>query len=715
MSAPLLSNAWYRVAQLKPALRSHARLHRHRYRGEVWYLLQDTVSNRVHRFTPAARLLIAALDGKRTVQQLWELANQQLADDAPTQDEVINLLGQLHNADMLLTDVSPDVQELFERAEREQTAQQRRSYMNPMAIRIPLWDPEAFLNRFAGVCKLLWNQWGALLWLLLVLPAVFMLPSHWDQLTHNFSDQVLALDNLLLLWLAFPLIKALHELGHAAAIKAGGGEVHEMGLIFLVLMPVPYVDASAATAFKSKYERAVVGAAGMAVELVIAALAFYLWTLVEPGLLSAMLFNTMLVAGVSTLFFNGNPLLRYDAYYILADLIEIPNLAKKSLNYWTYLLNNYVYKVEDVDKPQAKPGEKAWFLFYGPASMFYRIWVALVIALFVAGQFFFIGVLLAIWAIIAMLCVPLFKGVKYLFDSPTLVKQRKRALTLTGSFVALVALFLLLVPMPFHTTTQGVVWLDEQAMVRAETDGFVAELVAKPDSRVVPGQLLIQIQDPQLQARLAYTQARVNELEAAYASERVYDQVQAEIVREQLQAEKAILARAQQKIDGLQVKAGAAGRFVVPEAEKIAGRYFRKGALLGYVIGDVSPQIKVVVDQDTIDVVNLGTTEVQIRHAHQLDHVLAGEVIAQAPAGIAQLPSRALATQGGGAISTDPKDPKGEKAMQRLFQFDIGLPQYSGPLFFGERVYVRFSHHDEPLAVQWYRGVRSIFLAYFEV
>src|SRR6186997_1059659 len=131
-AAPLLSNWWYRVAMRKPKLRSHARLHRHIYRGEVWYLLQDSASSRIHRFTPAARLIIALMDGRRSVSELWELANRQLGNQAPTQDEMIQLLGQLHAADLLQSDVTPDVAELFARSEREETARQRRSYANPM-------------------------------------------------------------------------------------------------------------------------------------------------------------------------------------------------------------------------------------------------------------------------------------------------------------------------------------------------------------------------------------------------------------------------------------------------------------------------------------------------------------------------------------------------------------------------------------------------------
>src|SRR5215469_6572935 len=174
MNAPLISSWWYRVAARKPKLRAHARLHRHRYRGQVWYLLQDPASSRVHRFTPASRLIIALMDGRRTVQRLWEIANRQLGENAPTQDEMIQLLGQLHAADLLQSDVTPDVAELFTRGEREDRARSRRSYANPMALRIPLWDPDAFLNRCNTLICLIWSRWGAIVWLAVVLPALVL-------------------------------------------------------------------------------------------------------------------------------------------------------------------------------------------------------------------------------------------------------------------------------------------------------------------------------------------------------------------------------------------------------------------------------------------------------------------------------------------------------------------------------------------------------------
>src|SRR4030095_668059 len=165
MTEPLFSSSWYRVAALKPRLRPHARLYRHHYRGEVWFVMQDPASGRMHRFHPAARLILSGMDGSRTIQELWEIANRRLGESAPTQDELIQLLGQLHAADLVQCDVSPDVAELFDRAQRQERARLGRSIGNPMAIKLPLVDPDRFLNWLLPYVQRIWNRWGAIVWL----------------------------------------------------------------------------------------------------------------------------------------------------------------------------------------------------------------------------------------------------------------------------------------------------------------------------------------------------------------------------------------------------------------------------------------------------------------------------------------------------------------------------------------------------------------------
>ena len=715
MSAPLLSNSWYRVATLKPRLRSHARLYRHRYRGEVWYLLQDPASGRVHRFTPAARTLIAAMDGRRTVEEIWEIASRRLGERAPTQDQLIQLLGQLHGADLLQSDVSPDVAELFARGERDVKARRRAAYGNPMAVRLPLWDPNAFLDRARPWLDRIWSRWGAALWLAVVLPALFLVPPHWPELTHNFSDRVLAIDNLIVLYLLFPVIKAFHELGHASATKAGGGEVHDLGLILLVLMPVPYVEASAASAFASKWRRAAVGAAGMAAELFLAALAFYVWLAIEPGVVRAALFNVMLIAGVSTLIFNGNPLLRYDAYYILCDLIEMPNLSARALRYWAYLAERYALGVREAEAPIATRSEKAWFVGYGLASSAYRVLVTVLIALFIAGRFFILGVLLAAWALIAMAVLPLLRGLRHVLASPRLRKQRRRAIAVTFGSLAAALVVVLAVPLPYHTDAEGVVWLSDQAMVRAGASGFMQGFLAAPGSRVAAGDAVLRTFDPALEAQLRLNEAKVAELEAAYAAEFVDDRARAQIVRDKLEGARAALARAEERAGEAIVRVRADGVFLAPQAADLPGRYYRKGELLGYVIGAEPPLVRVVVPQDSVDPVRAATDRILVRLVDRPALVLEGRMVRQVPGGEAYLPSRALATDGGGQIATDPRDTSGPKALERMFQFDVALEGAPPLAVFGERAYVRFEHKREPLAARWYRDVRRLFLSRFGV
>lgn len=718
----LLSSSWYRVSSVRPRLRQHARLHRMRYRGELWYLLQDPVSNRVHRFTPAARFVIAAMNGERTVQQLWELANRTLGEDAPTQDEVIRLLGQLHAADLLQTDATPDTTEVFERGESQARAQRRRSWMNPLSLRLHLWDPDAFLNRLRRPIGVLWGRWGGLAWLAIVLPALLLVPLHWSELTGNFSDRVLAGGNLLMLWLVFPLIKALHEFGHAAAVKRGGGEVHDVGVVMLVLVPVPYVEASASAVFKSRWQRAVVGASGMAVELCIAALAFYLWLLVEPSVLRAVLFNVMLVAGVSTLIFNGNPLLRYDAYYILSDLVEMPNLAARSTRYLGYLVERYAFGVPDAHTAEGSAGERLGLALYGVLSTIYRVLVTVAISMFIAGEFFFIGVLMALWAVATMALLPVVKGVRHITGSPQLRTRRRRVFAVAGGFAAALLVLLCVLPAPFRTVAEGVAWVPQEALVRSGHEGFVERLAAAPGSRVQPGQLLVELRDPALAAALRVSEAKVAELETAYWNEVPRDRAHAAIARDQLEAERKALTLIREQAALLSVRAGAGGVFMLPRPADMVGRYYGRGELLGYVIDKPQLVARVVVAQEDVDAVRSSTRKVEVRLAHHSTQVLPGRLQREVPAGAEYLPSAALSVEGGGQLATDPRDNKGARTLERTFQFDVAVPLAApqagtgaGAVYFGEHIHARFEHPPEPLAFQWYRNVRRLFLSRFHV
>ena len=162
MSAgPFLSSSWYRVAKLRPKLREHASVHRHRYRGNIWYVVHDHATGRVHRLSPASYMIVGAMDGTRTVDQLWHEAGTRLGEEAPSQDELIQLLAQLNAADLLQTEVTPDSAELL-RARREES---RRSawlsnVLNPLALRVRLWHPDDFFERTLPLVKWLFGWPG---------------------------------------------------------------------------------------------------------------------------------------------------------------------------------------------------------------------------------------------------------------------------------------------------------------------------------------------------------------------------------------------------------------------------------------------------------------------------------------------------------------------------------------------------------------------------
>ncbi|KQQ94886.1 biotin/lipoyl-binding protein [Massilia sp. Leaf139] len=715
MGRSVFSQQWHNAAALRPRLLPHARFYPHTYRGKRWYVLQDSAGARYHRLSPAAHALVCRMDGSRTVQQLWDEASLAGGDSIPTQDEVVELLMQLHSGDLLQCDVTPDAAELFERYSKRRKQKWKQWLTNPMSLRIALVNPDRFLARWAPRLAWLFGWRGAALWLATVLPALVLAGQHWKELTGNLSDQVLALDNLVVLVLVFPFVKALHELGHGFATKVWGGTVHEMGLMFLLFAPTPYVDASAASTFRSKRRRALVGAAGMLVEVFVAALAMYLWVLVEPGAVRAVCFNVMLIAGVSTVIVNGNPLLRYDGYYILSDLIEIPNLGQRATRHLTALSDRYLFGARRIEASEETPAEQRWLAFYAVASWCYKVFVTISVILFVAGAWFIFGVLLALWSAIGLFVVPLWKGARHLLESPTLHGRRERAVRLTLGTLALLAVLLGVVPAPLLTRAEGVVWLPDEAMLRAGVDGYVREWLVAPGTRVAPGTAVLQLDDPQLEAELAVARARAREAAARYQAVQFTEPVQADLARQQLAQEERVLARIAERYARLTVHSRSGGVLTVPNAQDMPGRYFKQGEMLGYTLERGALVARVAVAQDNIGLVRSSLRGAELRFADDIRRIWPAAVLREVPGGLAELPSAALGPQGGGTIAVDPGDDKGVKTLERVFYIDLRLPEQAVPGSFGGRVFVRFEHAAEPLAQQWYRRLRQLFLSQFRV
>ncbi len=709
MTATALSESWYRIARARPRLRAHARIYRQRQRGQLWYVMQDDQSGRFFRLSPGANLMICLMDGRRTVEEIWALAGKRFGPERPTRDEVTKLLAQLHHADLLSGETAPDLSELNRRARRQRVRDLMSRARSPLAIRLPLLDPDRFLNATAPLARMAFSRVGFAIWAALVALGAILAAQHARELSADGFDRALATENLLLLLLVYPLVKSVHELAHAYAVKTGGGEVHEMGVMMLALLPVPYVDASASSADPDRWRRALVGAAGIMAELALASLALIAWLNVGHGGVRAALFSVMLIGGVSTLLFNGNPLLRFDGYFVLADLIEIPNLDARARKYLLYLVQRYGLGVAEAESPVQAAGEAAWFVVYGLASFAYRTALLFAIALVIATKLFVVGVAIALWSLAQMFVVPLARATKFLISDPKLRRGRRRAVLAAAGLAAAVTALVFVLPLPYALVAQGVVKAADDNSIRAQSDGFVEAVLAEPGAEVAAGQPILSLRDPILTAAVGVKRAALQAMRTRFASVDVIDLMQTKLVDAQLRRSAGDLALAEARERGLTVTAPRAGRLALPDSRKLIGRFFQRGDLVGYAAQPEDITVHIVVPQNEIDLVRHRLKGVAVRLTEDLDRAYPARILSQTPTALDHAPGAALTSEGGGPMLMDPADPQHKKPLEKFYEVDLRLE--GAPLErIGGRAYARFDLGREPVAWRALRALRQLFL-----
>jgi putative peptide zinc metalloprotease protein len=248
--------------------------------------------------------------------------------------------------------------------------------------------------------------------------------------------------------------------------------------------------------------------------------------------------------------------------------------------------------------------------------------------------------------------------------------------------------------------------------VRAGTDGFVRRLLAEPGRIVSFGDGLVESEELTLNAGLEYLRAGVAELEARLVSERFTDRVKAEITTIELGQTRAELATQTSRAERLIARSGGEGTFAVIRPQDLPGRFLREGQQIGYVLPAGSRIVRATVGQDDIDLVRNRLRRTSIKLAERLEETLPALIIREVPAGRDDLPSKALGGSGGGALPVDPRDPQGNKTIQRVFQVDIELPSdVASAAAFGSRAYVRFDHYWEPIGRQIWRRARQLVLS----
>lgn len=710
----LFSESWHRVAQQHIRLRPSVSVHKQYFRGELWYIAHDTYGDQYFRFRPEAWDFIARLNGRESIEVIWKGCIERNKDGAPGQSEVVNMLAQLYNGNLIISDVSADVAQLFDRLKKRKAAEWKSRIFGIFFLRIPLWDPDNFLNRSLPWVKPLLSPVGALVWLGVVIAALVTLSGHWSELRSQ-SSGVLDPANLPLLYLAFAFAKLLHEMGHAYAVKRFGGEVHRMGLTLLVFTPVPFVDATAAWAFRERWKRVWVGSAGMIVEFFLAAIAAFVWVNTGPGVVNGIAYNVMIVASVTTLLFNLNPLLRFDGYYILSDLTDSPNLQPRSTRQWYHLIERYAFGGKLSVSPSASKKEATWLGTFGILAWVYRIFITFTIILFVADKFFGLGFLAAVLTIIGFIVMPLYKGVRYLLSEPRIERVRWRALGITGGFLAALIIVLGIIPFPNHFRAPGVMKSGSSQYLITDTSGIVTELGIERE-QVQAGDQLFEMTNLELEIELSNLRAERAQIEAMIRQSMTEDLSRIMPLQERRRVVEEKLAEGLKRYQALVLNAPADGRLVLFGEHQLDGRWLNRGTVVGELVsGDNWEFLAVVSQEDAGKLFEDGATDFNIRFRGSAPVEYTPESVRLVPGQQDFLPSPALGWTAGGPIRVLPDDQSGMRAYEPFFLVIGKMPADVEGLWHGRTGTARFDAPPMPLLAQWTLSLRQLLQRRFKL
>ncbi|MBI1190483.1 MAG: biotin/lipoyl-binding protein [Tepidisphaera sp.] len=714
------SDLWYKVGPTRPTLSPHAQVIRQRLGDRAYYVVEDPAGGQFYRLSEPAYFFLGMLNGRRTVDDAWQACNAQMGDDAPTQRECVDLLSRLQLFGLLSGDL-PLAPDMIEERRRDllgrRLAQRTGRGLTPT---IPLLNPEPFLEQAAHLIRPLFSAPALVLWVLLVSAAFYRVFIARDELFSQLNS-LLEPGNLPLIGVVFLLLRAWHELGHACAAKAMGGRCTEIGLMFVVyLLPFPYCDTSSAWRFPEVYKRVVVSMGGVLFESVPAALCAIIWSYQDPtsaGAARAICYYTMIVSGITTLMFNLNPLLRYDGYYALSDLLGIPNLSQRATESWGFLWRRYVLKLGGVRPPSVRGrGEFLTLLAYAALSWPYRVFVlvSIVLVLWSSPRYLTLGMVLAVVTGCAWGVYPLLKGAWFLLTSPRLLGRRARAIGLIGGTLAVLLVVLGLVPMPAAGYASGTVEALVNDPIRAGEDGFVDQVLVKPGQNVKKGDPLVKMRNPEIDAEVETARAELAKAQSeadAAAAEAPTKQALARTAVEQAQSR---LRHALERQTNLTILASSDGQVVEPATEgldTLEGRFVRRGTQLGSVVStdqlivrcmvpdrergyifDSAPGQEASSDvRASVRVRGRSWTKVPVR------------IVRAAAAGSKTLDRPQLGSDAGGEVMLDPTDPQRRQTLNSQFLVELQPKKQPEGWQPGLRARVRLGIAPRPLLVQGWR------------
>jgi putative peptide zinc metalloprotease protein len=713
---------------------------RHRYQGRWYWVVKEPVGLNYFRFEEEEYFLLRALDGGTSLDDLKARFEAAFPPQKIALDELQRFLGSLHRSGLVVADAAGQGEQLKRRRDERKRKERTSQLANILSLRFKGFDPENLLNALYP-----WTRWffslpAMVCCLLLALSALALIVVQFDTFQAKLPtfQQFFAAENWIWLAVALAATKILHEFGHALSCKHFGGECHEMGVMLLVLTPCLYCNVSDSWTLPSKWRRAAIGAAGMYVEVVIASLCVFLWWFSNPGILNYLCLSTIFVCSVGTVLFNGNPLLRYDGYYILSDLLEIPNLRQKASSILSRKLGAWCLGLKEPADPFLPRRKREWFAAYAVAAAVYRWVVTLAILWFLHKMFEpyrleIVGQLLAGGMIYASVGRPLWRVFQF-FRVPGRIHQvNRKRMYATGGLLAAALAFALFAPLPAATYCGFELQPRDAAPVYVDVPGVLEEIAVQPGQTVQAGQTLGRLKN--IDARLAVAQlaGRRDQAQARLASleQQRFRNAEAALeigqARETLQAVEEQLRKKQRDLERLSLVAPVTGTVLPPpsvpprDADEVELATWsgtplatrNLGATLGEStlfcrIGDPRAfEAVLVIDQADIETVAVGQT-VELQFDQMAGEIITGRVAEVARTEL-ELSSARLSHKTGGAVATQTDAAGRERPMRTSYQALVPLDAPAGLLRQGLRGRAKIHVAPQTLAARAWKYLCGTF------
>lgn len=508
-----------RRKQVKIRLRKDLDIEAQKYEGRTFFVVKDPVSLRYYRLKEHEHFLLQFLDGKHTLQDAQKSYEERFRPDRLRLEDLEAFAQQLLMAGLAQNESPKSGKQLYDRHKKRKTKEFFQTFTNILYIKLPIFDPDQLLGHMTKYFSWIFTMWWFLVSLCIMGAAVMLVTTHFDTFRNklpNYYEFFFSFRTLIYLWMALGIVKVIHEFGHGLSCKKFGGEVHEMGMLFLCFSPALYANVSDAWTLPNKWHRIIISAAGIYVELIIAAFATFLWwNSPNDPFINNLALCIMIVCSVSTVVFNANPLMRYDGYYALADWLEIPNLRERSNRFLKNLVLEFCFGVEVPPEPYMALPRKTLFITYAIFSYIYR-WVVTFTILYFMYSFLkpykleVISAGLTFASVASMIGWPAYRFFKGIIRRGRLPDMNRARTIVTMICLLFVLGFIFLVPVPVNRLKHtGLVVPRPESTDRlfVTVPGILHNIKVRPGQFVVKGEELAVFVNDAVETKLSTAQA----------------------------------------------------------------------------------------------------------------------------------------------------------------------------------------------------------------